>query len=342
MGPGAAGRASAGYEPLSAAQFDLLRQVAFVRLLPDTVRVLVCHLFAPVTLAAGQLLIEEGTAADALYVVSAGELEVVKAQGATEVALDRVPVGRVVGEVALLEDLHRTATVRAARSGPAQVLRLDRHSVGAVLEVHPEVRATLALGVRWSRVNALLRGHPAFATLPVPLLVEVLDAFVPVALSAGEVLDDAGDGLYALETGRLLLRAADGADVADVGELGPGDLFGEGTAVEEDGVRPRIRALEDSRLFCLRRDAFPAHLARNEQFARALRERSDARTRGEGPATSAVTRTARRLKIEIDQARRDRAVAEITESDFFAALQVRAQELRRQVRVSPVGSTASG
>ena len=204
--------------------------------------------------------------------------------------------------------------------------------MAAVLEVHPEIRATLAAGVRWSRVNALLRGHPAFAALPVPVLVELLDAFVPVVLSAGEVLDDAGDGLYALETGRLLLRAGEDADVADVGELGPGDLFGEGTALEEDGVRPRIQALEDSRLFRLRRDAFLAHLARNEPFSRALRERSDARKRGEGPATSPVARTARRLKIEIDQARRDRAVAEITESDFFAALQVRAQELRRQVR----------
>jgi CRP-like cAMP-binding protein len=337
MGFGEAGLAPAADEPLTAAQLNLLERVAFVGLLPDVVRTLVCHLFAPVGLAAGEVLIEEGTPADALYVVSAGELEVVKAQGVTEVELDRIPVGRVVGEVAVLEDLYRTATVRAARSGPAQVLRLDRHAVAAVLEVHPEVRDTLALGVRWSRVNALLRGHPAFAALPVPVLVEVLDGFVPLELAAGETLDDAGDGLYAVETGRLMLAAGEGDDRADVGELGPGDLFGEGTALEDDMVRPRIRALEDSRLFRLRRDAFLAHLARNEPFARALRERAEARARGEGAATSAVARTARRLKIEIDQARRERAVAEITESDFFAALQARAQELRRQVRVGPAG-----
>ena len=81
MGPGEAGSASAGYEALTTAQLSVLEQVAFVRLLPEAVRALVCHLFAPVVLGAGEVLIEEGTPADALFVVSGGELEVVKAAG---------------------------------------------------------------------------------------------------------------------------------------------------------------------------------------------------------------------------------------------------------------------
>ena len=251
-------------------------------------------LFAPVVLAAGEVLIEEGTSADAVYVVSSGELEVVKVQGGKQVALDRLPAGRVVGEVAVLEDRHRIATVRAPRSGPAEVLRLDRHAVGAVLEVHPEVRDALAAGVRWSRVNSLLRGHPVFAPLPLPVLVELLDAFMPLTLAAGEVLDDAGDGLYVVETGRVLLQAGDGDEIADVGQLGPGDLFGEGCALVDDVVRPRIHALGDSRLFRLRRDAFFTHLAGDEGFARALRERAEVRGQGEADETSAVARTARR------------------------------------------------
>ena len=45
-----------------------------------------------------------------------------------------------------------------------------------------------------------------------------------------------------------------------------------------------------------------------------------------------LTREVQRLKVEIDHARREEAVKEITESDFFSDLTAKAAELRRRAR----------
>jgi hypothetical protein len=45
-----------------------------------------------------------------------------------------------------------------------------------------------------------------------------------------------------------------------------------------------------------------------------------------------LTREVKRLRVEIDEAKRDAAVKEITESDFFADLTVKAKEMRRRMR----------
>ncbi len=325
-----AGTGPAKFEPLTDRQLEVVGGARFVRLLPDEVRAFVCQLFSPVTVVAGDVLIREGSAADALYVVVDGSLDVVHTRTGEEIALDRIGVGGVVGEVALLEDRPRLATVRASNHGAASVLRLDHHVVAAVLEVHPEVRDAMAAGVRWARVNSAIRGHAVFSSLPVDVLVEVLDAFELVELDAGDELPDAGDGLYVVETGRVLLSADDGGTYVEVGDLGPGDLFGEGTAAGDAAVGARIQARSDSSLFRLGLGAV-AHLSHDAAFVERLRARA-ARRSSDGPGLAGAIGGAERLKIEIDQARRDRAVAEIVESDFFSALQARAGQLRRQVR----------
>ncbi len=350
------------YVPLTAAQLDVLDRVSFVRLVDDALRPLVSRLFRPLTLRAGEVVVEEATLADALYVVSAGAVDVVKraapapvegtAAGvvAGEVALDRLTMGRVFGEVALLEDRPRIATVRAGAAG-AEVLRLDRDAFRAILEVDPQLADALAAGVRWSRVNSVLRGHPAFSVLPVDVLIASLEQFEPVELAANSELAGADD-LFVVESGRLLLRAVEDGGPVDIGELGPADFFGESAALG-DGSPVAVRALTDSRLFRLARADFTALMAKDARFAARLRERAAERDEGGtaisraelgGQTAAAAVRpaasetgaapvsAARRLQIEIDQTRRERAVAEITESDFFAALQSRAEELRRQVR----------
>ncbi|MDQ3266959.1 MAG: cyclic nucleotide-binding domain-containing protein [Myxococcota bacterium] len=71
--------------------------------------------------AQGQVLVQEGESGHEFFLVSSGALEVVDAQGS---AVTQLGPGDHFGEIALLRDVPRTATVRA--TAPAELLVLDK------------------------------------------------------------------------------------------------------------------------------------------------------------------------------------------------------------------------
>jgi len=95
----------------------------------------------PLALAPGEYLLREGDAADDLYVVVSGELDVTKASGRSEVYLTRVGPGSIQGEIAGLERGQRMASVRAVDQ--VEVLRIPYEALGDLLAAGPD--AVLAL-----------------------------------------------------------------------------------------------------------------------------------------------------------------------------------------------------
>jgi predicted acylesterase/phospholipase RssA/CRP-like cAMP-binding protein len=90
----------------------------------------------PVHVAAGGLLLEQGEPADCLYVLHRGRLRVFLSEGEGERPLQELSPGHVVGEIALITDQPRAASVRAVRDSdlfrlPAVAFRelVDRHPV---------------------------------------------------------------------------------------------------------------------------------------------------------------------------------------------------------------------
>jgi NTE family protein len=75
----------------------------------------------PVELAAGDCLLRAGDVADGMYVVRSGSLEVV----IDDDVVSRLGVGDVIGELALLTDEPRSATIRARRDSKLERLSLD-------------------------------------------------------------------------------------------------------------------------------------------------------------------------------------------------------------------------
>lgn len=77
-----------------------------------------------VSVAAGEVVVRQGAPADKFFIIVDGELEVVREgpQGAEVVA--SLKRGQFFGEVAILRDMPRTATVRAVT--PAILLTMDR------------------------------------------------------------------------------------------------------------------------------------------------------------------------------------------------------------------------
>ncbi len=85
----------------------------------------------------GEFLIREGDEADAMYVVLAGELDVTKRAGRSEIPLARVGPGSLQGEIAALEGGRRLASVQAVT--PAEVLRVPVAAVRELLSAGPDV-----------------------------------------------------------------------------------------------------------------------------------------------------------------------------------------------------------
>jgi CRP-like cAMP-binding protein len=91
--------------------------------------------------APGQRVIEQGEAGRDLFVVLSGALAVAVSMGSAAAEVAVLGPGDLIGEVALLRDGVRTATVTA--NSPCEVYRLAFADLGYVLEHNPELAAHL-------------------------------------------------------------------------------------------------------------------------------------------------------------------------------------------------------
>ena len=82
------------------------------------------------------LIINEGDPADAIYFISVGQVEVELSSGPI-----RLGAGDFFGEIALLKECKRTASVRSI--SPCELMVLSVHDFQALLRANPEINASL-------------------------------------------------------------------------------------------------------------------------------------------------------------------------------------------------------
>jgi CRP-like cAMP-binding protein len=178
-----------------------------------------------------ELLFREGDPGDALYVIVEGEVAV-QAEGPPRVEMARLGAGSFIGEVALLTDQPRSATVTA--TAESELLRIDRGTLARVLASHGEVLTSLLRFVRDRLVDRWTRTSPLFRPFDAGQRAEIAGRFSFLEIQDGSVLLASGarpDGLYIVLAGQFAVRRG-GVQVA---ALGPGDLIGE-TALLSGGV----------------------------------------------------------------------------------------------------------
>jgi CRP-like cAMP-binding protein len=105
------------------------------------------------TFAPGEVIIQQGDPGDAFYIVRDGTLEVTARQGRSRRRLRTLKSGDFFGEIALLSDGPRTATVQGLEAG--SVWRLERQDFRDLLGRYLDLEGHIA-GVAASR---LPRGH---------------------------------------------------------------------------------------------------------------------------------------------------------------------------------------
>jgi cAMP-dependent protein kinase regulator len=200
------------------ARFVLPKTPFFTVLTPELLRMAIERVRL-IQLPAGEILFSQGDPGDALYVVAWGEIAVLVPQ---EVA--RLSEGDFFGEIALLADRPRTATVRSTVD--SQVLAIDRPLLNDLIAASPDLLKVLFRFLRERLIATLAETSPLFAP------------FTPlerIGLAARFHILEIDNGLRVIEEGSksagLFVLLAGEADVVSgdrvLTHLDSGHVFGE-------------------------------------------------------------------------------------------------------------------
>ncbi len=147
------------------AVYSFLKRIPLFAELPESDLQSLCEMVEQVELKAGEQLFSEGDPGNHAYVIREGELEVLKASQRRDVLLAVRTEGEVIGEMALLEDTTRTATVRARTD--VILLRIDKSQLDYLLETSSSAARVLFYTIlrRWRETHAALRQSEKMAEL---------------------------------------------------------------------------------------------------------------------------------------------------------------------------------
>lgn len=124
---------------------DLSLIPIFSTLQPEELRILEQHVHLR-ELKSGEFVFREGERGEYLCFVATGTLDVIKFnQEAQPVIISRLTKGSSIGEMALLDRLTRSASVRA--STPASLMVLTRESFDHLLSEHPAIGIKIMKGI---------------------------------------------------------------------------------------------------------------------------------------------------------------------------------------------------
>ena len=121
-------------------------------------------------LAPGEVLMREGDPADSLYILVSGRLRVlVKQLDGTETTVSEVGRNEVVGEMSIISDEPRSATVIAIRD--SELLSFSRDNFEHIVEKHPQAMLKIARLIagrlrRSSRSQGVSRRELSIAVIP--------------------------------------------------------------------------------------------------------------------------------------------------------------------------------
>lgn len=250
-----------------------LPRVPLFSLLPREPFMALLGVLEPRTFQPGQSLIVEGETGRSSFVLVEGRVDVVrKLDGGETRTLSSLGEGDFFGEIALVSESPRLASVVATQ--PVVALELHRTKVERVSFRHSVVGETVQAFYRERLLANVLRSHPVFASLAPEQREALAPIFERRTVEAGRVIIEQGqkgDGLYLLLQGQCtpVLRHHDGQQAA-FSPLREGDVFGEISLLLGQPASATVRADTPCQVLRMGRESFEQYLASQPKVRAAL------------------------------------------------------------------------
>jgi predicted acylesterase/phospholipase RssA/CRP-like cAMP-binding protein len=183
--------------------------------LDETTRLELAGQLEPVHVAAGDVVLRQGDPGDGLFLLVSGRLRISVAAGGAERVLYDVGRGAIIGEIALLSDRPRTATVRAVRDSDLLLLRV--FSFRSLTKRNPALLTEMTglLVDRLLTVDQLLTGGRRQASAPAARTITVAAAGNSTGASGTGIT---GTGAKRNSTAEMVARQL-AAELARVGSV---------------------------------------------------------------------------------------------------------------------------
>jgi NTE family protein/lysophospholipid hydrolase len=227
----------------------------------------------PRTLEPNDVLFQQDTPGQALYLLQEGHLSVTR----TEADGTVIPLGEfkkpgtILGEMSLVTGQPRNATVTALAA--SQLFRLSTASFTSLVEKYPVLLGVFtqwfAARLQEGQIGGVLLN--LYGDLDAVSLRAIQDELEWLYMTSGDVLfyeGDQGDAMYIVASGRLRISQVDAAGVEHIrAEVGPGETIGELALLTAENRIATISAARDTILARLTAPVFEKLL---EEYPRAV------------------------------------------------------------------------
>jgi CRP-like cAMP-binding protein len=226
----------------------------------------------------GEKIITEGQEGDSLYVLVEGEVAIYR-EGAPRVEVGHLAEGAFFGEIGLLTQFRRTATVEAMTE--VTLLEITRETMSDLVEAHPEVLKVLLRFFRHRLIDTLVATSDLFAPFAADERRVLASRFTFIEAEADtEILQESrpADGLYVLLCGVLEAIRRTGHDAGRVAVLGPGRVVGEASLLTGTPAEATVTTRSKCWLLRLERAVFQEVIMTHPQVLAFLADLADRAT----------------------------------------------------------------
>ncbi len=229
--------------------FSSLPQEAFASLL-QTLKLVRRH--------KGDHVISEGASERTFYVLARGSVRVVRGvETEQEVELAVLHDGSVFGEMALLSDQPRTASVVALDD--CDLLEFDRDSLRAAATELGTIASALESFKKERLLQNLFATSPLFQPLDRKQRLDLARRFTAHRVAAGAPVireGEPGRGVFVVLEGAVDVSKRDGDEKVLLATLGVGEVFGEISLLHDEPTTATVTAGVESQVLFLERALF--------------------------------------------------------------------------------------
>ncbi len=232
--------------------------------------------------SADEALITEGEGGDTMFIIIQGRVKVCRrAEGATELVLAELQDGAFFGEMALLSDAPRTASVVCTED--TMLFSISRELVADMTARYPTVGEVMRRFHKNRLITNLLQTSPLFSPFSVRDKKALIERFKSRQVEEGTFLitrEKPGEALYVVLSGRCEVLDVDrhGHEVV-LAELKDGDVFGEMSMLWNKATCASVRATTTCSVMRLAKADFNEVIMTHPQLLETLEAMSESRAK---------------------------------------------------------------